>query len=521
MLKVIKLKSIFLGYAAGRLGGALAQPNRLMVLLFLVGVLFVREGSPALPVQAAPSLAPATAIPPGYSSEIIDVKFRDGVKVSVRGEPLPQALRNATAGINRLFSAPAERLVQIRETGVTRSARQLPDLNQWFRITLKPGTDADQFIAALKQVNSVEIAEPAPLPAPPPAITPNFSENQGYLNAAPGGIEARYAWTLPGGNGQGVKIYDIEYNWLQSHEDLSKANGATLLLPPGSANDPPGYTGCPAPCHSLNREHGTAVLGELIANRDTQGVTGIVWGADIALAPSRTTLSPAVNIANAIILAVIDGSAGDVILIEQQAYVCNLPFESGLGPVEWSDSVFAAIQTAVANGFIVVEAAGNGGVNLDQPACQGKFNRSVRNSGAIMVGAGGSPFSGQIRQRLSFSSYGSRLDLQGWGDSVMTAGYGFFYKNPDNLTNANSWYTGSFGGTSSASPIVAGAVASLQGVALRRLGNPLTPAEIRKVLVQTGTPQLGNTAQHIGPLPNVRKAINSLFHTTYLPIMFK
>jgi subtilisin family serine protease len=517
MLKALKLKSS----SVGRVGRCFVHPNRLLILLLLFGLFLANGNSSALPVQAAPALLPARVIPPGYSSEIIDVKFREGIKVSLRGEPLPQDLRNSMTSINRLFSAPEEQLDKIRETGVSRSAKQLPDLNQWFRITLKPGTDADKFIEALRQLKSVEIAEPAPLPAPPPAITPNFSGDQGYLNAAPEGIDARYAWTFPGGNGKGVKIYDIEYNWLQTHEDLSKANGVSLLLPLGASNDPPGYGGCPAPCHALNREHGTAVLGELIADRDAIGVTGISWGADIGLAPARTTFSPLVNVANAIILAVIDGSAGDVILIEQQTYVCNLPFDSGLGPVEWSDSVFDAIKMAVANGFVVVEAAGNGGVDLDQPACQGKFNRSVRNSGAIIVGAGGSPLSGQTRQRLSFSSYGSRLDLQGWGNNVMTAGYGFFYANQDNPNNPNFWYISTFGGTSSASPIVAGAVANLQGIALKQLGQPFTPAEIRKVLVQTGTPQLGNTAEHIGPLPNLRKAINQIFHATYLPVVFK
>ena len=43
-------------------------------------------------------------------------------------------------------------------------------------------------------------------------------------------------------------------------------------------------------------------------------------------------------------------------------------------------SVFHAIQTAVAQGFVVVEAAGNGNVNLDQPACDGLFDRTVRDS---------------------------------------------------------------------------------------------------------------------------------------------
>ena len=37
---------------------------------------------------------------------------------------------------------------------------------------------------------------------------------------------------------------------------------------------------------------------------------------------------------------------------------------------------------------VVVEAAGNGAVELDAPECEGWFDRSVRDSGAIIVGAG-------------------------------------------------------------------------------------------------------------------------------------
>jgi hypothetical protein len=39
-----------------------------------------------------------------------------------------------------------------------------------------------------------------------PAFTPDFTFNQGYLGEATDGIEARYSWTVPGGNGNGVKI---------------------------------------------------------------------------------------------------------------------------------------------------------------------------------------------------------------------------------------------------------------------------------------------------------------------------
>ena len=328
-------------------------------------------------------------------------------------------------------------------------------------------------------------------------ITPDFTASQGYLDSASDGVDARYSWTFPGGSGSGVTVYDVEYSWNQTHEDLSQAYGVPLLLNPGdSASDP-----------FVDNNHGTAVLGEMIADNNNKGVTGISWGAEVGLAPANTILL-GYNPANAILLAVADGVPGDVILIEQQFFVCG---GGSFGPSEAISSVFDATQTAVANGFVVVAAAGNGNVNLDdQAACGDMFDRTVRDSGAIIVGAGLPPASGSDRQREGFSTYGSRVDVQGWGSGVMTTGYGFSYSDADDPANPNSWYTHFFSGTSSASPIVAGAVANLQGIALAQLGVPLTSTQMRTLLVETGSPQLGNTAQHIGPRPDLRQAIAQL-----------
>lgn len=451
------------------------------VLLALIGISLTNQ----------PVTATRSSLPHGYSPTTIDVKFRDGSDVDLlkMKTVLPRHLANSITHGNKVFNLPKDKLDKIRDRGRSDSKKKLPDLNLWFRLSLKPGTDPVAFLADLRGLPGIEIAEPAPLPQVPPAITPDFTASQGYLDAAPGGIDARFSWTLPNGNGTGITIYDVEYSWNQSHEDLSKIHGISLLLNPGdSAVDP-----------FSDNNHGTAVVGELVADNDTKGVTGISWGADVGLAPANTA-NLGYNPANAILLAVADGSPGDVILIEQQTPVCGL---ADFGPSEWISSVFDAIQTATANRFVVVEAAGNGNVNLDQAACGTTFNRSVRDSGAIIVGAGMPPSSGSDRQRESFSTYGSRVDLQGWGSGVQTTGYGT-YIDPDDPSNPNFWYTSGFSGTSSASPIVSGAVANLQAIAINRFGTPLTPFEIRQLLVETGSAQSGTTTEHIGPRPNLK-----------------
>src|SRR5690606_5646109 len=155
------------------------------------------------------------------------------------------------------------------------------------------------------------------------------------------------------------------------------------------------------------------------------------------------------NPANAIALSAADGSAGDVILIEQQIAVCDLPGPctgGNCGPSEWVQSVFDAIVLATAAGRIVVEAAGNGGVDLDQESCNALFDRTNGDSGAIIVGQGWAP-GATDRERRPNSSYGSRVDLQGWGNNVMTTGYGASYVDPDDPANPDRWYTNGFNGT--------------------------------------------------------------------------
>jgi len=52
-----------------------------------------------------------------------------------------------------------------------------------------------------------------------PADDPR-SGRQGYLDPAPGGIDARYAWRVPGGTGRGVTVVDLEQGFNLDHEDL-------------------------------------------------------------------------------------------------------------------------------------------------------------------------------------------------------------------------------------------------------------------------------------------------------------
>nr|HEX4314114.1 S8 family serine peptidase [Kofleriaceae bacterium] len=316
-----------------------------------------------------------------------------------------------------------------------------------------------------------------------PITTPAYDELQGYVGPAPAGIDAPFAWAR-GVRGAGVQFADVEGGWNAKHEDLP---GARMTHVGGRNMTEPGWAA-----------HGTAVLGEVVGIPNGKGVTGIAPDTDHVFTSSISGQS----VADAIDTAAEELRAGDVLLIELQ----------GAGPrgrylpVEYWDDNYAAIRAATDRGVVVIEAAGNGGEDLDRGAYKGKLSRGVRDSGAIMVGAGGPPRPGFTdRTRLDFSNYGSRVDVQGWGRRVATLDYGDLQSCDDDRSSRWRHYTGEFSGTSSASPIIAGAAILLESAH----GRALTPRDVRRILAETGTPQTGNDREHIGPRPDLARALDA------------
>jgi subtilisin family serine protease len=312
-----------------------------------------------------------------------------------------------------------------------------------------------------------------------PITTPSYDELQGYVGPAPYGIDAPFAWDA-GYRGGNVWFADVEGGWNAAHEDL-----------PGERITHVG--GRPMKDRSWS-QHGTAVLGEVVGRDNGKGVTGLA--PDVARV--FTSSIDGETVADAIDNAAEHLRGGDVLLIELQ----------GTGPrgrylpVEYWDDVYAAIRAATDRGVVVIEAAGNGGEDLDRATYRGKLSRSGRDSGAIVVGAGAPPRRGFVdRARLDFSNYGSRVDVQGWGRRVATLDYGDLQACDETVRDRH--YTGEFSGTSSASPIVAGAAILLEDSARRQL----SPRAVRARLIETGTPQTGDLKEQIGPRPDLARAL--------------
>lgn len=421
----------------------------------------------------------------------------------------------------RLDEADLQRL-QLRaeaNTGI-----EQPDPNLFYFIHLPAGSqlaDAVALLEAARKLRSIETAyfQPIPFNAQamdrPPTTTIDVTPSQGYFRPAPLGIDVDLASRLPGGNGAGVRIVDIEAGWTDTHEDLP-AMGFRFGVNWGD-------------------NHGTAVLGQIAAGVNGFGANGIVPAATVGWS-SVTNLDPFAapiyfySVGNALLMSGLTLRPGDIALIEQHfpnllsgpcPNTCNCP-QFGFVAVETIPYEHMAISLLTAAGVIVVEAAGNG-QTLVTPA-------SPRDSGAIVVGA-----SNNDRTPACFTNFGPRVDVHAWGGSIGSLGYAemfvmrrdgsgapvldgsgqpIFDLVPDpslraNGTDPTQWYTRSFGGTSGASPIVVGAAALIQSTRMAAGMTPLTPLQMRSLLATTGTPQAAGTMPAIGPQPDLGAAVAS------------
>jgi serine protease len=297
-----------------------------------------------------------------------------------------------------------------------------------------------------------------------------------------------FAWSN-GYAAAGVKICDVEYDWNATHEDCRR-----LLLLGATPLD----TG-------FGNDHGTAVLGELGGKHNTNGVRGISpmarpYAWPVPMPPlTAATISPPPSVRPMTNLV-----AGDVILIEQQ----------GVGPVgeyvpvSWWKPNYDAIRTAVSNGVIVVEAAGQWRAESGRPVYStgngGHWPFLPQNdSGSIMVGAGRAPAVSQPAFAHGFFQLRqhprpSGLRLSG-GHPRLRRSQQRHHQPALHLHLLRHLQRVAHRGRR-------GAV--LQQMWKARYTNAASPALIRQLLRSTGTPQQGS--DNIGPLPDLRAAFSAV-----------
>lgn len=470
-----------------------------------------------LPVPTTP-LKPRTPLakenlqaPPGQKHLLL-VKFRDDLlarsgadgRLVISANTAQPELQGVIEEYGLRFTpsqtASTEDVVRLEARALANTQTEPADLSGMLiaQVAKQDPSGVWEAAQAMQKLDAVEFVSLSSLDSPPPPPLPydiappsaSLSTNQGYRTT--NGINIDEAWSTYGARGQGVQVINCEYNYNAAHEDLrqivSQQPWVTKL-----------YT-------NFGDDHGTSVLGILAAAENNYGMTGTLPEANVRFYPEYSKINGQTQYRPATITAALAASApGDVVLLEMQTRgYGGTDKDTRYVPAEYEQAVWTAVKTGTDAGVHVVAAAGNGGEDLDSDAYAPY--RARGDSGALIVGA--SVGTGeQARSRASFSTYGARVNLQGWGDwSVATLGEGSVKYGDDH----NQAYTFKFSGTSSASPIVTSAVGAVESIARPALGRPLTPSEMRQLLINTGKPQTGDITKHIGSLPDVPVALANL-----------
>ncbi|WIL44591.1 S8 family peptidase (plasmid) [Bacillus bombysepticus] len=433
-----------------------------------------------------------------------NLPYQDGIEKFIKEEKQDPELIGILAEypnvtINRLFNSLNPKEIKNLGKEIKDSDHISSNLLNYYIVETQDDIDVQALLTKIEKSSLVETAYLQEEEAPPAERLPNLSVNpydeprltrQGYLEPAPLGINAPYAWSIKGGDGKGTTFVDMEYGWLFNHEDL--VNQKIELISGQNKSE--------------HHDHGTSVLGIVSAEDNNIGGIGIAPKAKVKVV-SQIRDNGNYNTADAILSAVNNMQAGDILLLEAQATYDGYG-DKNYFPVEVKPDIFDAIRMGTNKGIIIIEAGANGGNDLDQFRDRnGKqvLNRNspdFKDSGAIMVGAA----SARVPHKRSyFSNYGSRVDVYGWGNAVDTTDA----KPSEFITNL---YTSSFAGTSSASPIIAGAAASIQGIAKNNQGRVYTPSQLRDILSDssTGTKSNDPTSDKIGVLPDLKAILSKL-----------
>jgi hypothetical protein len=302
--------------------------------------------------------------------------------------------------------------------------------------------------------------------------------------------------------GQSIRVAVIEFSAFVNHEEFTKDANGNLLAQPKVIQEP-GQTILLIQGANNEPQHGTAALGEIVSGNNGFGVTGISYNAQGYFFPI-VSIEEGSRAQNAIVSCLEVFRAGDVV-----NHSWGSPPDRPLPAIA---QYYTLIALGSDLGITTSVSAGNSNCPIQPEAGEA-------DSGCIIVGAGHSgrrvsPGQGGIDlcpgynacvgayMRAPFSNYtgedGATVHVMAWGENVATTGYGDLFigendipANDSDPTQLNQLrtYTAQFSGTSSASPIIAGAVTNLQAFAKQVYGNPLPPTGVRGAISGQVFPQ--------------------------------
>lgn len=471
------------------------------------------------------------ALPPPYEPGVLEVLFKDEAKIRPASKKRWNLVSKAKVDLKALdtlltkiecsivrptFTSSTEEEYdalhkKVKEKQVKEKGPSVPNLNNFFTVHFSPTKDPVEIAKEFERLPIVEKAYPVPTVIPPDQIrwekaeraklslaeieragvrvvgpclfsriavrpcagaTPldeplvgnrdtlyivdpaRNLENQWYIYRC----NADSAWALA--CGEGVVVADIDWGYRTTHEDLASKFDMSHAYN--------SYDGGTDVDHGTDIDHGTAVTGLAGAEDNNVGMIGFAYGCTLwPIQANRAGPGPALggnSWANAIDwVRAQTTSARKVIILEVQT--------STFGNYEMVASVNAAIITAIADGVVVCVAAGNGNrdAGLDDSF---PTPNPIPFTGSIVVGA--TEYDPGTNPRAWFSNWGTRVDVAAPGDM------------DHDLTcdsSSDDSYRNGFGGTSGATPKVAGTVAMMLQC------NPnLTPAEVRDIIRTTASP---------------------------------
>jgi hypothetical protein len=325
--------------------------------------------------------------------------------------------------------------------------------------------------------------------------TPDFEALQHYLDA-PGprwkGLNIRAAWAK-GATGEGGRIHFSDGGLFPEHEDLQGNPNLTVV------NTTPNH----------DPKHGTASAGVMLASNNGFGMTGISHGSELFVYDSRAAnpMGGSQVLKDLLHLVV----PGDIVGINLQT--ANPQVLSTFLPAVHDRPWWDVIAQLVQRGAVVVVAAANGsGQTLQDKGTVRNYGIDLSrwtyfsdhgDAGAILIGACHS-WDGKPHQYANFN-YPYRM-LNAWGDSVATLSYGVLQDKPEE----NRDYTDNYSGTSSATPMVAGALSLVQSYAMTRHHVYLDANQMHLLIMASGhkdaTLPLSDTLP-MGARPDVTAAL--------------
>ncbi|WEL53286.1 S8 family serine peptidase [Pseudomonas kermanshahensis] len=325
--------------------------------------------------------------------------------------------------------------------------------------------------------------------------TPDFEPRQHYLDA-PGprwkGLNVRKAWA-GGVTGRGSRIHFSDGGLFAEHEDLR--GNPDLKIVSLAPNDDP--------------KHGTASVGVILAARNGFGATGVSHDSELYLYHNRSKdIHGNLQVLKDLLRNV---EPGDIVAINRQT--ANPEVLSTLLPSVHDKAWWVVMQQLTQRGAVVVNAAANGSsktlVQYGTQANQGVYLGSWPSfndhgdAGVILIGACQS-YNGKAHP---YSNYGYRYRmLNAWGDSVVTLSRG----DLQDLPGENRDYSESYAGTSSATPMVTGALSLIQSYAMEHHHVYLNADQMHLLAMASGYEEdslPGSDVLPMGARPNVHGAL--------------